>query len=426
MRNYTTLNEILKEETANFVKNMSKELNKVKTHFISDMTTGILMNNSVLLTDIARGSGTENIKKTGERLERQLDQYSEIEETIEKNYIEMVKPYINKRQLYFVDRGDIVKEEKRKFENLGYVIDGSDEHKIKKGYQLNEICTIDNNNQPISLISELRSANEEDYESENTLWLRHMEKVQKSYGKGTFILDRGYDGAILMEKIIEMGSDFVIRAKDLGRNVYVNGEKTTIKNIALKHKGYYKFRSKENDLKVYAVQIRIKKREAKELAKKSITLIIVKGFCQDKRTLNEAYMALITSKKVSGKTEVIQVVKDYLMRWRIEENFKYKKQQYKIEKIMVRRYKRIQAINTLLSYVMFFNNVINLKAIGSTIRKEKLHIKNEVKFWLYRISEGIKKIISFFSNEIMKILYPKRQKRRRDLWTVMGVSFRPY
>ena len=70
---------------------------------------------------------------------------------------------------------------------------------------------------------------------------------------------------------------------------------------------------------------------------------------------------------------------------------------------------------------MFFRNVINLKAIGKVIRKNKIHLKNEVKFWLYRVSEGIKAVMSFLSMELMKILYPKRQPRRRDLWTVYMV-----
>lgn len=108
---------------------------------------------------------------------------------------------------------------------------------------------------------------------------------------------------------------------------------------------------------------------------------------------------------------------------KIEENFKYKKQQFKLEKVMVRRYKRIQVLNKILTITMFFSNVVNMKSYGKTIRKIKLHLKKEVKFWLYRISDGIKKVISFFSDAVMKILYPKPQKRRRDLWTVMGVRY---
>ena len=426
MKNYNTLNEILKDEIVNYIKKISKGLGKVDTKFIADVTTGILSNNSVLLSDIVRQTGNLNIKKGVERLERHLDSFDEIKNKLLINYINMVKAYINNRHLYFVDRGDIVKDNNTKFENKGLVLDGSDSHTVKQGYQINEIATIDNNNQPISLVSELRSSNDEDYKSDNDLWLQHMNYVNNIYGKGTFIMDRGYDSAILMEKILEIGSDFIIRAKSLDRNVYVNGEKTTISNIARCIKGKYKYTSKNyQNLKVSYKQITIKNREAKSLSSKVITMVVVKGFAIDERTLNEAYMVLLTSRKVSGKDQALQVVRDYVLRWKIEENFKYKKQQFSFEKIKVRRYKRIKALNTLLTYVMFFSNIINLKAIGKTIRKIKNQLREKILFWLYRISDGIKEIISFFSNELITKLYPKRSKRRRDLWTVMGIRFNP-
>jgi hypothetical protein len=426
MKNYTILENNLKDETANYIKNITLGLGKVDTHFITDMFVGMLKHNSVILSDIVRQTGNINIKKGVERLERNLDSFDNIENVLMSNYIQMVKPYINNRHLYFVDRGDIVKKDNTKFENKGFVLDGSDSHNVKQGYQINEIATIDNDNQPISLVSELRSSKDNDYNSDNDLWISHMNYVHNIYGKGTFIMDRGYDGAILMEKVLEIGSDFIIRAKSLDRKIYVNGEKTTISDIAKHMKGKYSYVSKEYDkLKVSYKPVVIKSKEAKNLSKKVLTIVVVKGFALDDRTLNEAYMVLLTSRTISGKAQALQVVRDYALRWKIEENFKYKKQQFEIEKIKVRRYKRIQALNTLLTYVMFFSNVINLKAIGKTIRKIKNQIRDKILFWLYRISDGIKEIISFFSAELLSILYPSRNKRRRDLWTVMGVRYNP-
>lgn len=426
MKNYTILENNLKDETTNYIKNITLGLGKVDTHFITDMFVGMLKHNSVILSDIVRQTGNINIKKGVERLERNLDSFDNIENVLMSNYIQMVKPYINNRHLYFVDRGDIVKKDNTKFENKGFVLDGSDSHNVKQGYQINEIATIDNDNQPISLVSELRSSKDNDYNSDNDLWISHMNYVHNIYGKGTFIMDRGYDGAILMEKVLEIGSDFIIRAKSLDRKIYVNGEKTTISDIAKHLKGKYSYVSKEYDkLKVSYKPVVIKSNEAKNLSKKTLTIVVVKGFALDDRTLNEAYMVLLTSRTISGKAQALQVVRDYALRWKIEENFKYKKQQFEIEKIKVRRYKRIQALNTLLTYVMFFSNVINLKAIGKTIRKIKNQIRDKILFWLYRISDGIKEIISFFSAELLSILYPSRNKRRRDLWTVMGVRYNP-
>ena len=299
---------------------------------------------------------------------------------------------------------------------------------MARGYKIFEIDTIDNANQPINLISDLRTSdkkvNDSNKElSENTEWLKRMEKVSNTYGKGTFILDRGFDGTILMENIIEMDNDFIVRAKCLTRKVYVNGVKTTISNLARTHKGFYKFdtniHGKMTHLKVSSVNIKIQSQDAKNINKHLLTLVIVKGYGD-----TDAYMALITSRKVSGKDQVLQVVKDYISRWKIEDNFKFKKQQYGLEKIKVRRYKRIQVMNYLLSMVMLFNNIINLKALGKTLRRQIIQIRKYVHMWLYRLADGIKKIIDINTTQIIEKLHPKRKPRRRDLFTVMHVPFR--
>lgn len=44
---------------------------------------------------------------------------------------------------------------------------------------------------------------------DNDLWIKHINYVNNTYGKGTFILDRGYDGAILMENVLKMGANFL-------------------------------------------------------------------------------------------------------------------------------------------------------------------------------------------------------------------------
>ena len=128
MKNYTTLNDNLKDETVNFIKDLTNNLGKVDTHFITNVTSGILKHNSVNLSDIVRQTGKNNIKKGVERLERHLDSFDDISVVIQNNYENMVKPYINARKLYFVDRSDITKQENTKFENMGYVLDGSNEH----------------------------------------------------------------------------------------------------------------------------------------------------------------------------------------------------------------------------------------------------------------------------------------------------------
>ena len=324
---------------------------------------------------------------------------------------------------------DITKDENTKFENLGYVLDGSKEHTLSRGYKIFEIDTIDNSNQPLSLISDLSSSSTESIndankeKNDNTTWIKKIEKVANLYGKGTFILDRGFDGGIMMEKILNTGSNFIIRAKCLDRIVYLNGKKTKIKEIAKSHKGKYSFQTKIDgkitNLKVSSFNIKIKSADAKTLSNNLFTLVIIKGYGD-----SDAYMALITSRKVSSKDDVLQVVKDYILRWNIEDNFRFKKQQYGLEKIKVRKYKRIQILSKMLSMFMSFNNILNMSPLGKNVRDRVIQIREKINMWVLRVANGIIKTITFYSNEIVKKLYPKRTKRRRDLWTVMGVAFR--
>lgn len=419
MTDYTILNNKIKDEMINFIKKLSKDLNKIDTHFVLDMINGIIKSSSVNLSEIARANCEKpNIKKYVERLERHLDSFSEIENTIKSNYVNLVKPYINPRKLYFVDGGDIVKNDNTKFENKGFVCDGSDSHKLKKGYLIKEIDTIDNAGQPISLYSELISRNNIKELSDNLMWLNCMTEVSKNYGKGTFICDRGYDSGLIMGKIIESGNDFIIRANKLNRHIIYKNNEVELRNIAQSVKGYYKYnttiKGETYNLKVTYKEIKLKH---KEMNDKTIYAVIVKGYAMNPNTLDEAYMILFTSRKLCNKSDAIRVVKDYTSRWKIEENFRFKKQQFGLERIMVRRYQRIVNIYTLLSMAMFFNNVININNYGKLVRKTKVQIREHINFWLYRISDGIKLIYKNFSDGLMKILYPKLKAREYNLFT---------
>lgn len=115
MNNYTALNEKILEELTDFTANISKGLGKVDTHFLCDIINGIVSNNSIILSDIVRTSGMNNIKKGVERLERHLDSFDEIANTVQDNYSSIVKPLISPRKLYFVDGGDL---QKMKIQNL--------------------------------------------------------------------------------------------------------------------------------------------------------------------------------------------------------------------------------------------------------------------------------------------------------------------
>lgn len=136
-------------------------------------------------------------------------------------------------------------------------------------------------------------------------------------------------------------------------------------------------------------------------------------------------MALITSRQISGRDKTLSVVKDYVLRCKIEENFKYKKQQFDLEQIKVRIFNRIQVLGRLLSMILHFNNVVNLEAGGVHIKKIVKQSRKFISFWFYRIVDGLAKSISFFVIGLMTLLYPPRKPRRYDLFTVSGIRYNP-
>ncbi len=68
MKNYTTTNKIIKDLMINYIKNLSNGVGKVDTHFLTDITNGIISNNSVVLSDLftfcfSKYSNTERCRK---------------------------------------------------------------------------------------------------------------------------------------------------------------------------------------------------------------------------------------------------------------------------------------------------------------------------------------------------------------------------
>ncbi|MGM0500786.1 MAG: hypothetical protein ACQERL_11355 [Bacillota bacterium] len=93
------------------------------------MIYGFLDSQSVLLSNIGRSLKENNLlKKTVERLSRNLDNFDEQEDLIEKNINEL-KSYIDDNTVFCCDKSDVVKPYSKKLEALDFV----EEHFGKKG-----------------------------------------------------------------------------------------------------------------------------------------------------------------------------------------------------------------------------------------------------------------------------------------------------
>jgi hypothetical protein len=109
-------------------------------------------------------------------------------------------------------------------------------------------------------------------------------------------------------------------------------------------------------------------------------------------------MMLATNLAIMSKDDVINVVRTYMSRWRIEEYFKFKKQEYDFENFRVRGLKAINNLNSMLSYTLGIIAILAEKLNKNILTSKILHransLRNDVLLWSYQISRGIYKILS--------------------------------
>lgn len=392
MNNFTTNIYQMKREIVKFSNKLCKNSNQAESKFVTDMIYGISKSKDILLSSIA-GELNENIKKayTIDRLSENL--CCSLNETIDNNYCDLVMDSLGDNPVFLIDDSDIVKPKGKKFEDLGIVRDGSSEKKeYKNGYHHTEIVGLtENMKQPISVFSKVHSCTSKDYISANSITFEGIDKVvemlNKRNLKGVFVNDRGYDSNEIFRHYFEKQQYFVIRLKE-NRKVYLNHKTYKITTIRDSRKGKIKMKlmfqgeEKECYASVLKVQITAKK--------KWINLVLVYG-------LGETPMMLASNIPIKSKEDVIKITRCYLNRWRIEEYFKFKKQEYKFENFRARTLKAINNLNMMLSYtiglIAILSEKINKREFVNKIIKESKSLKDNVYLWFYRLARGIYNIL---------------------------------
>jgi len=410
--NYTRLIYEIKRKVSNFSKKISKDLSKPKTKFISQMIYGLLDSQSVLLSNIARSLKEDNLlKKTVERLSRNLESFDEKENLIEK-YINELKPHIDNNTVFCCDKSDVVKPYSQKLEALDRVRDGST-GETEKGYDTFEITALtDKKTLPVEIYSHIYSSLESGFKSRNIEALKGLDFVEKHFGKkGIYALDRGYDANMYYEYFTEGNKDFVIRAKR-NRNVIYKGKSLNIKKVAALYKGKYAYRYRNQDNKERKLKFSYTPIKLPALKDTELTMVIVRG-----HGINPTM--LITNLNPNSKRLTLAVLKAYIKRWRIEEYFRFKKQKFDFENFRVRSLKKIRNLDLILSitigFLALFSNQKKTK-LRVFVKKISERIFDIPNFEYYALADGIKEILAKSYTGIasfLKSYYKKRRSQKR-------------
>ena len=392
MNNFTTNTYEMKREILNFSEKIAKKLSKSEKKFIQDIEYGIAASGSCLISDISRSLNEDiKLKNTIERLCDNLNSFDDAE-TLYNNYIEEIGDIYGKEPVVLFDDSDISKVYGKKFEDLDDVMDASSQDKkVTKGYHVCEATILtEKEKQLISVYSQIYSCKSKDFKSMNDYTFKSIEAAKKVLNRKFIgVFDRGYDD----NKIIDYMDDnyFIIRMNDR-RNFLFKGKKKNAYEEAKKRKGKVRMTLWFDDNEEYEVYISHTKVTLPHNGK-DYELVFCYGLSEERPLI------LLTNRKIHSKDDVIKVVRLYFSRWRIEEYFRAKKQEYKFENIRLRTLKGINNLNLFLTihlgHINKLAEEINRKLLSIKIIEASKSIRNKVIIWMSQFARGIKKILSY-------------------------------
>ena len=421
MINYNRLGYEIKRDLSNFSEKISKSLKIPQRKFVTQMLYGILAGNKVHLSEIARSlNETITLKKTIDRLSRNLSSFTQKEKVME-NYIAQVKKQMDENHAVIViDNSDITKPCSPKMEAISDVHDGST-GEIRKGYFTIEAAVLSGNKKmPVPVYEKIFSASEEGFVSATHENLCCLESLSAHFSNTCVrTLDRGFDGNDYYRYFLKNDEKFVIRAKK-NRNVIYKGKTQNIMDVAKKYKGNYRMdfmdkHGKKIECKISYIPVKLC-----EFSGKNLVLVAVYGF-------GSQPMLLLTNSDMSEQKKLCMIVaKVYLMRWRIEEYFKFKKQQFELEDFRVMSLKSIRNLNLFATLAAGYIGIMSSEKEATIFMMELTECAQRIygisKFIFYAIGYAIERVLAGTRSGIKGFLMKKEQSQQLTLAECFGIE----
>lgn len=424
MNNYSKIISNMEEKIKNFSKKISNGVDcKKKRDFVFDMLYGIIASSSCHLSEIGRSLNEKiTLKALDKRLSRNLDEFNngkEADSTYEdvrnkiifENYENEIKNKIDEDTVFCFDPGDLTKKWTKKFEGIDIIKDGST-GEYNPGYHMIEVAGLSKKEKlPIPVYTRLFSALETGFISVNDEYLKAIEYLGDKYNKkGIFALDRGFDDVKYFKKFADLDLNFVIRMKK-NRDI-ANAESGIVENIKkkakrVKMKWSYKYKNKKGITRIaYTGYMKI---TIPAIEEKTFYLVVIKS-----EDFQNDPMMLLTNIKPDNDEFTKIINKVYIRRWKIEEYFRFKKQQFGFEKELVRSLNSIRALNVFLTIVigfigMFSDNQKQIQYLIVFIASESLRKNKDIVLVFYAVARGLKKIFTYNFNGIKS----KKEKGRK-------------
>jgi hypothetical protein len=411
MNHYTKLAWVLKRKILNFSKYICKGLKRPEEKLVSNLLYGIAESGSCHLSKIGRALKEEiTLKKTIDRLSAGLRDFSEeYRQTLQDNYNKSIRGDVDNRTVYVIDLSDMTKPYSEKLEGLAMVRDGST-GELEKGYWTMEIAALTAGTKtPLPVYDRVYSTMEDGFVSEDDEVLKGLRYISGTFGRqGIRTLDRGFDALTYYAYFLKARELFIIRAKK-NRDVKHNGETANIMELAKRYKGKYRIDFKDKKGKDISCKIAVIPVSLPKYPKAPLHLIAVHGFGKEP-------MLLLTNLERDDKRLANTIAKVYLMRWRIEEYFRFKKQQYALEDFRVRSLNAIRALHRVVTLLAGLIGLLSDQRDESVFVMELIEASKRIyypkkdkwkrKFFHYAVGDAFSALLRRSSVGISSFLKP--------------------
>lgn len=214
----TTLTTPIRRRLSAFARGIASLFTDTRRQtFITDMLTGLVAAGHVHLTAIARAirRGSGNTHADEKRLSRHLGSEHWNAGPIADELLRRSAAFVTDDTLIVADTTDLAKYYARKLEGLGRVHDGSDpDGRTAPGYCIFEAYARVGKWQLFPLVVEPLKVYAGAPTGENAEILSHVLRVHGATGgKGTWVLDRGFDRRELFGPLVKNAVAFVVRQR---------------------------------------------------------------------------------------------------------------------------------------------------------------------------------------------------------------------
>ena len=417
MKKYNTVGHNLKRGIFNFSQKISEGFRKPSRKFIAEMLYGFLAGQSCFLTDIARKlNGKAKLGNVTDRLSRNLMNFDNAD-ALREQYLGSVSKHFDDSTVLIIDDSDISKAYSRKLEALCKVRDGST-GQTTTGYCYAGVSALTaRHKQPIPVYGHLYSTVEEEHKSKNHETLKSLKFLSAHFPKTTIrTFDRGYDAGYIFDYFLgqkeEEREAFIVRMND--RTLLCKEKPILLKKLAEDFKGKYALGFEGKNGKKIQCKISIVPVSLPKHPKIKLNLVICRGFGKEP-------LMLLTNLDSKDSRLCVTITKVYLMRWRIEEYYRFKKQCFGFEKFLLRSLQSMRNLDLLLSIAIGYIGILSEKIQQSIEVTEiieaakRLHglSKSKCKFTFYTIALGLFEIFSKLRTGTALFLKPKPSSLQR-------------